>query len=106
MQEVNVHISGLESTSPFIMRVEIDGKHVGFICENRDHNKNEKPVSVVSLDGTNLGDFCCVKHAGKFLAMKEYGDDSLYLDADDPRAAFGILGLLAMLESMKGKRLH
>ncbi|ENA9695600.1 hypothetical protein ABG299_001092 [Salmonella enterica subsp. enterica] len=106
MQDVYVHISDIESASPFIMRVEIDGKHVGFICENRDQNKDKKPVSVVSLDGANLGDFCCVKHAGRYLAMKEYGDDSLYLDADDPRAAFGILGLLAMLESMKGKRLH
>ncbi|EIX6431233.1 hypothetical protein MKU92_000050 [Salmonella enterica] len=106
MQEVNVHISGLESTSPFIMRVEIDGKHVGFICENRDHNKDEKPVSVVSLDGTNLGDFTCIKHASKFLAIKEYGDDSIYVDSDDPRAVLGLLGLLAIIDSMEGKRPH
>lgn len=71
--ETHVHVFQLSTAFPFVDVVELNNEVIGYISENRDWNKKEKPVSLISPDGTHIRDFCCVTHAASHVAQKVTG---------------------------------
>lgn len=70
---VAVQIISMSTTFPFVDAVKLNGEVVGYISENRDWNKEIKPVSLVSVEGAQLGDFCCIAHAATYITEKKTG---------------------------------
>lgn len=71
--EMRVHLFHLSVAFPFVDVVELNNEVIGYISENRDWNKKEKPVSLVSPEGVHLGDFCCIGHAAAHITEKKTG---------------------------------
>lgn len=111
-QEVDVYVYPVENNSPRIDAIEINEEVVGYLAENRDWNKDKKPVSVVTPDGKHIGDFCCNDHAVFHIATKVTGVDFDEVHFSPNREKrfindpFDLLIALAMLAGQKGKRPH
>ncbi|MFW0766722.1 hypothetical protein ACN0IV_12865 [Trabulsiella odontotermitis] len=113
VKEVVVKVPEIEETTPFVCAVDINGDVIGYVAENRDWNKGEKPISLVGTNGSNLGDFCCITHAVIHLTKQFTGAD--YAEVIETRhnseqrfTEFPPELLMAMLAmaSLKGKRPH
>lgn len=112
IQKIDVYVYPVEQNHPRIDAVKINEEVVGYLAENRDWNKDKKPVSVVTADGKHIGDFCCNDHAVVHIATTVTGVvfDEVHVSRNreqrfinDP---FDLLIALAMLADQKGKRPH
>ncbi|HDT0657904.1 TPA: hypothetical protein QIB60_000505 [Enterobacter cloacae subsp. dissolvens] len=112
MQKIDVYVYPVEKSHPHIDAIEINEEVVGYLAENRDWNKDKKPVSVVTADGKHIGDFCCNDHAVVHIATKVTGIDFDEVHVSRNREKrfindpFDLLIALAMLADQKGKRPH
>lgn len=112
--EVAVFTKLVENNSPFVYEVELNDEVIGYTSENRDWNKDNKPISLVTVDGQHVADFCCIAHAVTYLVEKKTGisfDEIEMMNNSERRSlkvASGFLdALLYALEAeMKGKRPH
>ena len=68
-----IYANVISEESPIVHQIDLNGETIGYTSENRDWNKSDKPVSVVSVDGIHLKDFCCIPHATAYLAEKKTG---------------------------------
>ncbi|WP_336240470.1 hypothetical protein [Citrobacter werkmanii] len=113
-KEIRVHVKSLSQTLPCVDVIELNGEVVGYLSENRDWNKEEKPVSVVSTDGVHLGDFCCIAHATTHIVQEKTGivfDDVEIMKNAESRMTkvkgdFLDALFFALLSDLKGKRPH
>ncbi|EMO5715218.1 hypothetical protein RVW00_000143 [Enterobacter bugandensis] len=112
MQKIDAYVYPVEENHPRIAAIKINEEIVGYLAENRDWNKDEKPVSVVTADGKHIGDFCCNDHAVIYIARKVTGIDFDEVHISRNRESrlindpFDLLIALAMLAGQKGKRPH
>ncbi|EHX7681677.1 hypothetical protein K1225_003961 [Salmonella enterica] len=61
IKAINVRLSTINTTYPAVAEIYINDELVGYICENREDNRDEEPQSIILSDGKHFGDFCCVK---------------------------------------------
>lgn len=112
MQNIDVYVYPVEKNHPHIHAIEINEEVVGYLVENRDWNKDIKPVSVVNVEGKHIGDFCCNDHAVVHIATKVTGIefDEVHVSRNREKRfindPFDLLIALAMLADQKGKRPH
>lgn len=81
IKTINVRLSTINTTYPAVAEIYINAELVGYICENREDNRDKEPQSIILHDGKHFGDFCCVEHAVKAIARHHCGDEDLYLRA-------------------------
>lgn len=107
MERITVELKTINSIFPSVAEVTINNEMVGYICENKEENRDTKSQSIVLLNGTLLGDYCCVEHAVKALTKHHCGDDGIYVSSKDTSGlgALGIL-LIASLLAEKEKSPH
>ncbi|ENK0707496.1 hypothetical protein AB2Z00_002153 [Salmonella enterica] len=115
IKAINVRLSTINTTYPAVAEIYINDELVGYICENREDNRDEEPQSIILSDGKHFGDFCCVEHAVKAVTRHHCGDNGLYMSADTGLKT-GLLAaiILALAEqnnaeqqnSLKEKILH
>lgn len=109
MKNITVELKAINTIFPSVAAVNIDGVPAGYICENKEVNREEKPQSIVLLNGEILGDYCCTEHAAKALAKHHCGDDGIYVSSRDigNMGPLGILLAAAILaEGEMEKRPH
>lgn len=116
--ETHVHVFQLSAVYPFVDVIELNNGVIGYVSENRDWNKKEKPVSLISPDGVHLGDFCCVAHAASHITQKNTGlnFDEVEVMRNVETHVFEVPAgktsdlldalMFAITQNMKGKRPH
>lgn len=114
-QHAHVYINSMSTNHPRVESIQLNGKVIGYTSENRDWNKSEKPISLISAEGQSLGDFCCISHAATHIASKELGvtfDQTEVITDGTPFLEEGGLDFLDALAfalatgALKGKRPH
>lgn len=95
MERIIVELKTINTVFPSVAEVIINDEHVGFICENKEENRDVKKQSIVLLNGQLLGDYCCIQHAVKALTKHHCGDDGIYVSSKDTEG-LGLLGVLLM----------
>lgn len=93
MRNITVELKTINTIFPSVAVVNIDGIPAGYICENKEINREKKPQSIVLLNGETLGNYCCTEHAAKALAKHHCGDDGIYVSSNDV-GNMGPLGIL------------
>lgn len=109
MEHIIVELKTINTVFPKVAQVVINGEMVGYICENKEENRETKTQSIVLTNGKLLGDYCCVKHAVKALTRHHLGGDGIYVSPDDMFANMGPLGILlaaALLSEGEEKSPH
>lgn len=101
MQNITVELKTINTTFPSVATVNINNVLAGYICENREENREHKSQSIVLLDGETLGDYCCVEHAAKALAKHHCGNDGIYVSSKDV-GSMGPLGVLLVAALLAG----
>lgn len=116
--ETHVHVFQLSTEFPFVDVIELNNDVIGYVSENRDWNKKEKPVSLISPQGIHLGDFCCVAHAASHITQKNTGlaFDEVEVMRNIETRVFEVPAgktpsfidalMFAIVQDMKGKRPH
>lgn len=99
MKSISVELKTINTVFPSVATVSINNEAAGYICENKETNRENKPQSIVLLNGETLGDYCCIEHAAKALAKHHCGDDGVYVSAKDT-GSIGPLGILLMAALM------
>jgi hypothetical protein len=99
MKSITVELKTINTIFPAVAAVNINAVHAGYICENKEGNRENKPQSIVLLNGDTLGDYCCIEHAAKALAKHHCGDDGVYVSSKDA-GDLGPLGILLMAALM------
>lgn len=95
MRSISVELKTINTVFPTVAAVTIDKEPAGYICENKEENRENKPHSIVLLNGETLGDYCCTEHAAKALAKHHCGDDGVYVSSKEA-GDLGPLGVLLM----------
>ena len=95
MKSISVELKTINTVFPTVATVKIDNVLAGYICENKEENRENNPHSIVLLNGETLGDYCCTEHAAKALAKHHCGDDGVYVSSKDA-GSLGPLGVLLM----------
>lgn len=95
MRSISVELKTINTVFPSVAAVTIDKVPAGYICENKEANRENKPQSIVLLNGETLGDYCCIEHAAKALARHQCGDDGVYVSSKEA-GSLGPLGVLLM----------
>ena len=95
MRSITVELKTINTVFPSVAAVTIDKVPAGYICENKEANRENNPQSIVLLNGETLGDYCCVEHAAKALARHQCGDDGVYVSSKEA-GSLGPLGVLLM----------
>lgn len=93
MKTITVELKKINETFPSVATVNIDGILAGYICENKEENREQKPQSIVLLNGEAIGDYCCIEHAVKALAKLHCGDNGIYVSSKEVEN-MGPLGIL------------
>jgi hypothetical protein len=78
--EIRFDLYTMSNTHLTVNLIELDGECIGFVCENRDWNKDEKSVPLVSRKGVSIGDFHCEECAIIFMAetaVKKYRSNKI-----------------------------
>ncbi|EBG6922944.1 hypothetical protein FJB87_02490 [Salmonella enterica subsp. enterica] len=81
IKTINVRLSTINITYPTVAEIYINDELVGYICENREDNRDKEPQSIILHDGKHFGDFCSVEHAVQAIARHHCGDQDLYIHA-------------------------
>ncbi|MGK0735919.1 hypothetical protein ACSFCX_10270 [Yokenella regensburgei] len=102
MKSITIELKTINTVFPTVATVSIDNVVAGFICENKESNREEKPQSIVLLNGETLGDYCCTEHAAKALAKHHCGNDGIYV-SDRDAGNMGPLGILLIAALMAAK---
>lgn len=102
MEQIIVELKTINTTFPSVAEVIINNEMVGYICENKEESRVMKKQSIVLLDGTLLGDYCCVEHAVKALTKHHCGNDGIYVSSKDT-AGLGALGILLIASLLASK---
>lgn len=114
--EVSVYVFQLSDEFPVVYKVQLNDEVIGYISDNRDWNKKEKPVSLLSSDGIHICDFCCIGHAASHITHKKTGIE--FYDVDvmtnvetrvfkvDPSSDWLDALMYALSTEMAGKRPH
>ncbi|ECC9412972.1 hypothetical protein KG487_002036 [Salmonella enterica subsp. enterica serovar 4,5,12:b:-] len=82
IKTINVRLNTINTTYPAVAEIYTNEELAGYICENREDNRDKEPESIILPDGKHFGDFCCVEHAVKAVVRHHCGDDGLYMSAD------------------------
>ncbi|HAT7488642.1 TPA: hypothetical protein QCH64_002735 [Enterobacter asburiae] len=111
IQHTHVYIKSMSTVHPRVEAIELNGKVIGYTSENRDWNKSEKPISLISPEGQCIGDFCCISHAATHIASKELGvtfDETEVLKDGMPFGSdfLDALAFALATGALKGKRPH
>lgn len=93
MESIIVQLKTINTVFPSVSEAIINDEMVGYICENKEENRETQKQSIVLLDGTLLGDYCCTEHAVKALTKHHCGDDGIYVSSKDA-GGLGVLGIL------------
>ncbi|EOY8363297.1 hypothetical protein AIT68_004897 [Salmonella enterica subsp. salamae] len=81
IKTINVRLGTINTTYPAVAEIYINDELVGYICENREDNRDEEPQSIILSDGKHFGDFCCVEHAVKAVTRYYCGLKTVLLTA-------------------------
>lgn len=118
IKTTSVFVNSITTAPPFVSEVVCNDSVIGYISANRDWNKDQKTVSVISPEGKHVGDFCCIQHAAIYLVKEKNGESgfvevmknteifSFGISSDFLDALLYAFAVDAAAGAMKGKRPH